>query len=111
MILIHLTVTDAVRRANDLEGLMKALQSALVLATEKPPEEIAISGGTSECMTAPYGAMMGIEFHYDIATKDANKITEVAVTSLAGMLSVNLVQRSVIGYPSIRSVLPPIMTK
>jgi len=109
MILIHLTVTQAVGRANDLEALMTALQSVLAKAMGKPPEEIAISGGTSEFMTAPYGAMMGIEFLGGSIPTEANEITKVAATALRGMLSVNLAQRSVVAYPAIRSNLPPVM--
>lgn len=108
MLLIHLTATVAVGRANDLNGLMIALQSALVTATGKPPEEIAISGGTCEHMTAPYGAMMSIEFLSGPTTEEANEITKIAATSLAGMLSVDLAQRSVVAYPAIRGTMPPV---
>jgi len=109
MIVIHLTVTEAVDSANDLKTLMYSLQHALTTETKKTPEEIAISGGTSAVMSTPYGAMMTVEFLYQVMPEEANRITLFAATALSGMLSESLVQRNVIAYPSIRGVLPPVI--
>lgn len=108
MIVIHLTVSEAAAQANGAKSLMEALQASLVRATGKPSEEIAISGGLSDCMTAPYAAMMDVEFHSKVTAEEANAIAKTAATALSGMLSKNLVQRAVIAHPSIRGVLPPV---
>lgn len=109
MIVIHLTVTEAVDSTNDLKTLLYSLQRVLTAETKKTPEEIAISGGTSALMSAPYGAMMTVEFLYKVMPEEASRITLFAATALSGMLSESLAQRSVIAYPSIRGVLPPVI--
>jgi len=110
MILIHLTVTEAVRQAKNLEDLMYELQTDLAIATGKNLDEIAISGGVSDSMTARYGAMMGIEFLYKVTPENANRVTKTATLALAALLlSSNVVNRTVIGYPTIRDVLPPVI--
>jgi len=109
MIVIHATLTDAVKRTHTLDGLLETFRERLAEASQKEPEEIVISAGFVEYMTKPFGAMLLIEFlNRSMLLSEANDISRDAAQILQNMLSTNLTQRHVLVYPTIHDTLPPV---
>lgn len=107
MIVVHATVTDAVKRLG-LEEVFEDFRTSFSETTGMKIDQISVSAGVVEHMTKPFGAMLTIEFlDRSVTPAFANKSARQAVDILSRRLR-NVTQRTVLAYPVIRDTLPPV---